>query len=365
MDRNIKVTIEDRIATAEGDPSVICGNSVYTVTFTFDDEWEDFEVKTARFKYMTPEGVQHTDLPFTGDTVEVPKLFDTREVEVGVYAGNLTTSTGAAIRCEPGIRCGGGEEADPDPDKYDALMELIKNGPEDSEAADHSELKGRDKEGQHPIAAIEGLRAELDARRRTYVPIPAREIKYENPYLVDQSGSVQAALDEAIGFVVGHLPDLVAKKHSHNNAEALNKISEADGKLTYNGAPISSSGGGERPTASLFVGQGEFAGYLLGDDSTLVIISWDIELLPVGTEIKTIKLYFDGAWIDIRELNKFDNIAYALNMHTSYIDETETGGLVYALMHKTGGVWGAVATALQTEDIERLEIIYYTDGGAA
>lgn len=128
MDRNIKVTIEDRVATAEGDPSVICGNSVYTVTFTFDDEWEDFEVKTARFKYLTSEGVRHVDQPFTGDTVDAPVLFDTREVEVGVYAGDLTTTTGATIRCTPSIRCGAGEEVEPEPDKYDALMDLIKNG---------------------------------------------------------------------------------------------------------------------------------------------------------------------------------------------------------------------------------------------
>lgn len=128
MDRNIKVTIEDRVATTEGDPSFICGNSTYTVTFSFDDEWEGFEVKTALFKWLTADGMKKHEQPFTGDTVEAPVFFDTREVEVGVYAGDLTTTTGAPVRCKPSVRCGAGEDVEPDPDKYDALMELIKDG---------------------------------------------------------------------------------------------------------------------------------------------------------------------------------------------------------------------------------------------
>lgn len=128
MDRNIKVVVEDRVATTEGDPSFICGNSTYTVTFTFDDEWEDFEVKTALFKWLTADGMKKHEQPFTGDTVEAPVFFDTREVEVGVYAGDLTTTTGAPVRCTPSIRCNAGEDVEPEPDKYDALMDLIKNG---------------------------------------------------------------------------------------------------------------------------------------------------------------------------------------------------------------------------------------------
>lgn len=128
MDKNIKVHIKDRVAVAEGDPVIICGNSDYTVTFTFDEEWGNAYAKTARFNFRTFDGPAHIDQPFTGDTVEVPELSNVREVEVGVFVGDLNTTTGASIRCKPCIRCGSGAPKDPTPDVYDKIMELIKRG---------------------------------------------------------------------------------------------------------------------------------------------------------------------------------------------------------------------------------------------
>lgn len=125
MDKNIKVHIKDRVAVAEGDPVIICGNSDYTVTFSFDEEWGEAKAKTARFKFRTFDGPAHIDQPFEGDTVAVPELSNVREVEVGVYVGDLNTTTGASIRCKPCIRCGGGAPKDPTPDVYDELMALI------------------------------------------------------------------------------------------------------------------------------------------------------------------------------------------------------------------------------------------------
>lgn len=135
MDRDIKVVVEDRVATAVGDPVIICGNSDYTVTFTFDDEWAGIEAKTARFKYSAYAGPKHhIDVPFTGNAVKVPMLTNAHKVEVGVYAGNLTTTTGAPIHCLPSIRCGAGEKIEPSPDKYDELMELINRIKQDLSA---------------------------------------------------------------------------------------------------------------------------------------------------------------------------------------------------------------------------------------
>lgn len=129
MDREIKVEVRDKVATAPPDAVIVCGNSDYTILFQFDEEWDGLEVKTARFKYSTYAGPkQHIDVPFKGNMVEVPILTNAHKVEVGVYAGNLTTTTGAHIRCLPSIRCGAGEKVEPSPDKYDALMELIKGG---------------------------------------------------------------------------------------------------------------------------------------------------------------------------------------------------------------------------------------------
>ena len=130
MDRKITIEVKDRVATvaAPDDASIICGNSEYTITFDLDDEWDGVETKTARFKYFTDAGHKHTDVPFVGDKVDVPVMVNTRKVEVGIFAGDLTSSTGATIPCTPCIRCGSGDEVEPPQDKYDALMELIQNG---------------------------------------------------------------------------------------------------------------------------------------------------------------------------------------------------------------------------------------------
>lgn len=128
MDKNIKIHIKDRVAVAEGDPVIICGNKDYTVTFTFDEEWGQAFAKTARFNFRTFDGPNHIDQPFTGDTVKVPELSNVCEVEVGVFVGDLNTTTGAPIRCKPCIRCGSGAPKDPTPDVYDEIMELINKG---------------------------------------------------------------------------------------------------------------------------------------------------------------------------------------------------------------------------------------------
>lgn len=112
MQRDIRVVVKDRVARTEGQPVIVCGNGDYTVTFSFDDEWSEASAKTARFKYLTADGVKHKDVDFTGDKVRVPTLSNIREVDVGVYAGGLATSTGAPIRCEPSVRCGSGESVE-------------------------------------------------------------------------------------------------------------------------------------------------------------------------------------------------------------------------------------------------------------
>jgi hypothetical protein len=109
MQRDIQIEVKDRVARAVGQPVIVCGNCDYTVTFSFDDEWSEAGAKTARFKYLTAEGMKHIDKEFTDNVVQVPMLSNIREVEVGVYSADLATSTGAPIRCEPSVRCGSGE----------------------------------------------------------------------------------------------------------------------------------------------------------------------------------------------------------------------------------------------------------------
>jgi hypothetical protein len=125
--KNIPVQVKNRVAWTGWGGYIICGNTDYTVTFTFDEEWGEATAKTARFKFRTEEGMRYTDQPFTGDTVAVPMLSNIREVEVGVYVGDLNTTTGATIRCVPSILCGSGEQSEYEKKRFDELMQLFND----------------------------------------------------------------------------------------------------------------------------------------------------------------------------------------------------------------------------------------------
>ncbi len=124
-ERNINISITNKKATVIGTPVIVCGNSDYTATFTFDDEWNLTGPRTARFVYVKDGKVQHQDVVFSGNVVAVPILENVDFVDVGVFAGNLCTTTPARVRCKKSILCGSGAPKDPTPDVYDQIMELF------------------------------------------------------------------------------------------------------------------------------------------------------------------------------------------------------------------------------------------------
>ena len=123
----IKVNVTNKKAAVVGHPVIVCGNSDYTVTVTFDDEWSGAAAKTARFAYVADGRTVYTDVPFTGDTVAVPVLVDVGEVQVGFYTDNLRTTTAALIYCRRSIRCRTGEPYEPTPSQYAQIMSLINS----------------------------------------------------------------------------------------------------------------------------------------------------------------------------------------------------------------------------------------------
>lgn len=116
----INITVRGKIARAEGRARVVCGNSDYAVRFDFDEEWAEYTVKTARF---VSEDGSYTDVQFEGEDCAVPILRNTRTLLVGVFAGNLRTTTAALIHAVPCITDPDGTPADPTPDVYAQLME--------------------------------------------------------------------------------------------------------------------------------------------------------------------------------------------------------------------------------------------------
>lgn len=119
----IEVIIADKVASVTGKPKLICGNSDYIISFTFDAEWDDEENKVARFTFCKNGLKKFIDVPITENTCKVPILSGIELVTVGVYAGNLKTTTGANIRCKKSILCDTAEE---DTDVIENLFEMIK-----------------------------------------------------------------------------------------------------------------------------------------------------------------------------------------------------------------------------------------------
>lgn len=119
----IKISVINKTAI-NTDPTVyICGNSDFIVKFDFDTEWETYDIKTARFSY----GGHYIDVVFEGSECKIPVISDTYSFYVGVYAGNLHTTTPARVSCKKSILCDGGIPADPAPDVYAQIMERLNN----------------------------------------------------------------------------------------------------------------------------------------------------------------------------------------------------------------------------------------------
>lgn len=118
----INVTIADKKAKALPHKPLVCGNSGYSINFTFDAEWGEYRTKTARFIY---DDKTYTDVLFEGTSCPVPILRNTLEVIVGVYAGNLRTTTPAYLKAQRSILCGYDKPAEPDPDVYAQIMERL------------------------------------------------------------------------------------------------------------------------------------------------------------------------------------------------------------------------------------------------
>lgn len=120
--KNKRCTLDKN--TLPDEENLVGDNTDYTAHFFFDEEWEGL-VKTARFvgcndKYA--DAVLAED-----DTCEIPlAILKSGVVRVGVFAGDLVASTGAILAIDPSILDKLGLPADPPPEVYAQLLEMIE-----------------------------------------------------------------------------------------------------------------------------------------------------------------------------------------------------------------------------------------------
>lgn len=126
--KNIEISIVNRVArNMTPDKQVVCGNTGYTVTFEFDSEWDSEPNKIARFVYHKNGKRFFEEAHIVGNMVDVPVLKNIDYVMVGVYGGDLTTTTSARVLCERSILCGEQEEVLTEAQKQSIMAELAKN----------------------------------------------------------------------------------------------------------------------------------------------------------------------------------------------------------------------------------------------
>lgn len=148
--KTLNVNITNKVATySQRGGTIVCGNDDYIIKFTFDDEWSEFLTKTARFKW---NGAFH-DIPFAHDWVAVPRVSNTKELEVGVYAGeSLHTSTSAIIKCVPSCLCGTTTQAPGADEPYYAMAKAEADRAE--EAADNAAVIAAAKAVAEIVSAV-------------------------------------------------------------------------------------------------------------------------------------------------------------------------------------------------------------------
>lgn len=123
MNNTINVVVKNKIAVTVDETLYICGNSDFVIIFDFDEEWADFDVKTARF---ICDNRTYQDVVFTGNQCHVPIISNTYNIRVGVFAGDLHTTTPAMISAKKSILCGVGTPETPKEDVYAQIMELLQ-----------------------------------------------------------------------------------------------------------------------------------------------------------------------------------------------------------------------------------------------
>ena len=120
----IDITVRGKIAQTDRAAFIVCGNKDYIARFDFGEssDWNNHATKTARF--VRNDGT-YTDVQFSGTECAIPVIVNAKSVSIGVFAGDLITSTGASVWCRKSIIDPDGIPADPPADVYAQLMDRL------------------------------------------------------------------------------------------------------------------------------------------------------------------------------------------------------------------------------------------------
>lgn len=199
--KTINVTVRDKIASAVGDIVYICGNSDYIINFDFDAEWDDYDVKTARFVH---DG-SYIDVVFTGNQCDMPVIHKAYGIYVGVYAGDVRTTTPAHIPSAASILSADGTPDEPPEDVYAQITALCNEAVSEAksvrEDADAGKFNGAP--GKTPVPGVDYFTPEdkqaIAAEAAKEVGFPKPTASDEGKYLGCENGKAKWKPVEASG----------------------------------------------------------------------------------------------------------------------------------------------------------------------
>lgn len=297
-DINIAVTDKRPVCTAG--TTVVCDNSDYIVHWDLDAEWSAYDTKTMRVVYMDST---YADTVFTGDSVAMPPVPVPGCVQIGLYAGDIHTSRMALLRALSSVRSASGAPANPTPDVYDQLMELIKGmggvDPDDIAKAVADYLAA------HPIEETDPTVPEW-AKAKTKPTYSAAEVG-----AISQS-DLQAATDAALA-----------------QAKASGEFDGPAGPRGPAGAPGKDGAGMDVTGATV----GQIA-KIAAVDASGVPTAWEPVDMPSGGGSNWVKVY-DGSNTIAEEISVFE-------VDLTKSDPMKEFQLWLKLDQNTAADWGAV-----------------------
>lgn len=268
---DISITVTDKRPVCTAGTTVVCDNSDYIVHWDLDAEWSAYDTKTMRVIYMDST---YADTVFTGDSVALPPVPVPGCVQIGLYAGDIHTSRMALLRALSSVRSASGAPANPTPDVYDQLMELIKGlggvDPDDIAKAVADYLAA------HPIEETDPTVPEW-AKAKTKPTYSAAEVG-----AISQS-DLQAATDAALA-----------------QAKASGEFDGPAGPRGPAGAPGKDGAGMDVTGATV----GQIA-KIAAVDASGVPTAWESVDMPSGGGSNWVKVY-DGSSTIAQEISVFE-----------------------------------------------------------
>ena len=170
----------------------------------------------------------------------------------------------------------------------------------------------------------------------------------------DLSSSVDSA---ELANITAEIKANTSARHTHENAETLNKLGDSNGSLTYDGKAV---GGRQTATVTLDISEATLDSPM--SSSTIIFLN-AVNKVPANAEIAIIELNSGTAespvWIDLRDMSAlYEANPYSLMYHKLQYNNTYgcyfLASILFPISNKNG-----LIIALDSGAIPQIRVTYY------